>query len=392
MLRRIHDRPSYLDGSSRTATGAPPPTNSQMPQRQRQNIIHTFNNLVLISISILLMFIILSCTDKENQKSAVINGKVRIYTSVPLETVDIIKKEFEKEKPGVTLDFFRSGTGEVMKRINGEAAKGRVEADIAWVADSATAEELKEKNLLQKYVSSEVKNIIPIFIDEEGYYTGSRLLNMVVAYNTKLVKEKPKSYLDLLKPEYQGKVGIVSPEYSGASIYTVGTMLMSKGFGWEYFYKLHKNQCQIIKNNELMGEKIANGELSLGIMLDYIVRGLREEHPGSPIDYAFFDDGVVSTASPIALLRDCSNLTTAKIFIDWLLSKKGQELMSREASIVSVNMNVEVPKGMIPIKKLKIIPSNAKSIYRNTERIKTIFRDIFAGKPIAEIKANLEVQ
>ena len=169
-------------------------------------------------------------------------------------------------------------------------------------------------------------------------------------------------------------------------------MLMSKKFGWEYFYKLNTNQCQIIKNNELMGEKIASGELLLGIMLDYIVRGLREKHPGSPIDYAFFDDGVVSMASPVALLRDCSNPKASKVFIDWLLSKKGQELMRREASIVSVNMNVAVPKGMIPIKQLKIIPSNAKNIYRNTERIKTIFRDIFAGKPIEKIKVNLEVQ
>jgi hypothetical protein len=110
MLRRIHDRPSYLDGSSRTATGAPPPTNSQVPQRQWQSIIHTVYNPVLISIFIFLMVFILSCGDKENQKSALINGKVRIYTSVPLETVNIIKKEFEKEKPGITLDLLRSGT------------------------------------------------------------------------------------------------------------------------------------------------------------------------------------------------------------------------------------------------------------------------------------------
>jgi len=389
-LRRIHGRPSYLDGSSRTATGTPFPTNSQVPQRPWQNTIHS--RPVLIPTFLFLMVFMISCADRENQKSALINGKVLIYTSVPLDTVDSIKKEFEKEKPGIILDFFRSGTGEVMKKIDTEAAKGRVEADIVWVADFSTAEELKEKNLLKKYVSPEAKNIIPIFIDEEGYYTGSRLLNMVVAYNTKLVKGKPKSYLDLLKPEYNGKVGIVSPEYSGASIYTVGTMLMSKGFGWEYFYKLHNNQCQIIKNNEIMGEKIASGELALGIMLDYIVRGLREEHPGSPIDYVFFEDGIVSIASPVALLRDCSNLTTAKIFIDWLLSKKGQEFMSREAGIVSVNMNVDVPQGMIPIKQLKVIPSSAKSIYRNTERIKTIFRDIFAGKAIEKIKVNLEVQ
>lgn len=343
-----------------------------------------------IVLAILLVFLSISSCKKKEEKAPVVKEvvkkKVNLYTSVPVKIIEGIKQEFEKGNPEIELEVFRAGTLKIMKRIYQEVETGKLGADVIWISDFSSAEELKEKGLLQKYVSPEVKNIIPIFIDQEGYYTGSRLLNMVVAYNKRFVKKKPESYQELLNPKWKGKVGIVNPEVSGSSYFTIGALLQNKDFGWNYYTKMYQNQCEIVDNNRILTEKIAGGELYIGITIDFTVRKLLKESPTLPIGYAFLKDGIVAIASPIAISRDCKDIEASRIFIDWVLSKKGQGFMSKKMGIAPVRTDVDIHKGMIPLQQLKIIPSNTKKILKNKDNAIRVFKDIFSGKPIEEIK------
>ena len=344
--------------------------------------------LSLCSPSIMLIILLIavsifSCGEKK--KAPVARRKVSLYTSVPVKIIESIKLEFEKQNPEIELEVFRAGTAKTMNRVRAEAETGEVGADVIWVADFSAAEELKEKGLLRKYVSAEAENIIPIFLDSEGYYTGSRLLNIVIAYNKRFVKEKPQSYHDLLDPEWKGKVGLVNPEVSGASYYTISTLLQNKNFGWEYFTRAYQNQCEIVDNNPILAEKIAGGELYIGLTIDFTVRELWKGSPTLPIDYTFAEDGIVAIASPIAITRDCKEIEASRAFVDWVLSKNGQGFLAQKMGIAPVRTDVDVPRGMIPLQKLKIIPSNAREIYENKESNIEIFKDIFSGKSIEEI-------
>jgi len=151
--------------------------------------------VIVVILSLILFFIL------RPEWTRRVSGKIIIYTSVPLKITQEIEKEFEAKNPKIDLEILREGTNEIVKRINHEAEVGTLGSDIIWVADFSAAEELKEKGFFQQYVSREVKKIIPIFVDPEGYYTGSRLLNMVLVYNTDIIKEPLESYHDLLNPE-----------------------------------------------------------------------------------------------------------------------------------------------------------------------------------------------
>lgn len=315
-----------------------------------------------------------------------VSGCVRLYTSVPVKIIEGVKLEFEAKHPGITLEVFRAGTTKVMKRIRKEADTGKLGADVIWVADFSAAEELKQRGLLQKYVSPEAENIIPIFIDDEGYYTGSRLLSMVIAYNKRFVKEKPQSYHDLVSPRWKGKVGLVNPEVSGSSFFTIATLLQDKRFGWEYYKKLHQNQSKIVDNNPILTEKIGDGELYLGITIDFTVRKLLKGDATLPIDCVFPRDGIVLVASPIAITKDCRNPAASRMFVDWVLSRDGQEFLAKKMGITSVRADIKPPKGMPPLQQLRVIPSDARKVYRNKADVKRIFKDIFSGKRIEDIK------
>lgn len=343
-------------------------------------------NIYNVVSKIGIMLVCLSLTVVSGCGKRKLSGSIQLYTSVPVKIIEGVRLEFEVKHPGITLEIFRAGTGKVMKQIRKEAETGNLGADVIWVADFSAAEELKESGLLQKYASPEAENIIPIFLDDEGYYTGSRLLSMVIVYNKRFIKEKPQSYHDLVDPKWKGKVGLVNPEISGSSFFTIGTLLQDKRFGWEYYKKLYQNQCEIVDNNPILTEKIGGGELYLGITIDFTVRKLLKDSPTLPIDCVFSRDGIVLVASPIAITRDCRNPVASRAFVDWVLSKDGQGFLAKKMGTASVRLDIKPPVGMLPLQQLKIIPSNARKIYRNRADLKRIFKDIFSGKRIEDIR------
>lgn len=346
-------------------------------------------NICNVVSKIGIMLVCLSLIVVSGCRKGKVRGSVRLYTSVPVKIIEAVSSEFEAKHPEITLEVFREGTGKVMKRIRKEGETGNLGADVIWVADFSAAEELKKRGLLQKYASPEAENIIPIFLDDEAYYTGSRLLSMVITYNKRFVKEKPQSYHDLVDPKWKGKVGLVNPETSGSSFFTTATLLQDERFGWQYYKKLHQNECEIVSNNSILTEKIGSGELYFGITIDSTVRKLMEEAPTLPIGYVFPRDGIVLVASPIAITRDCLDPVAARVFVDWVLSQDGQGFLAQKMGTASVRLDIKPPEGMLALQQLKIIPSNAKKIYRDRADVRRIFKDIFSGKRIEDIREKI---
>lgn len=307
-----------------------------------------------------------------------VSGNVTIYTSVPTSIVEAIKLEFLKSYPKINLTIFRAGTGSIMERIYDDLDQtGQVNADVIWLADFSNAEELKTENLLQQYLSSETNKIIPIFIDQDGYYTGSRLLNMVIAYNPNFVTTPPSGYDDLINPSWKGSIGLVNPITSGSAFYAVSTLAMDDNFGWEFIEDLNNSNCEIVRTNPTLVNNISAGDLYLGITIDYTVRQMLANDPTLSVAYSYPVNGSIAVVSPIALSRDCINLETSKLFIDWVLSKKGQAFLSNNYGIAPVRTDVELPEGMIPLDKLKVIPSNPEEISQNKASTIAQFASIF---------------
>ncbi len=260
------------------------------------------------------------------QKEVKPTGTITLYTSVPTAIIEELKQEFEAENPDVHLEIYRKGTSAVVEKINEEIADGQIQADLIWVANFTVGEELKEKGVLLHYTPPEAAKIPDILKDEDGYYFAGRLLIMVVAYNTDTVTEIPTGYEDLLDKRYHGRIGHDTPETSGSILYFMGTLLQDADFGEEFFTALAENAPQIQTSTKTT-QRIADGELDMGITIDYTVRKLLKGNPGAPIDYVYPEAGVVMVPSPIAIFKDSQNIEVAKVFLRYILSKKGQTVL-----------------------------------------------------------------
>lgn len=304
-------------------------------------------------------------------------GVVNIYTSVPEDLINELASRFQQKYPQLTLKIYRAGTPEVIAKIETEARAGAVHADVAWIAETTAAEDLKEKGFLRTYNSPEASNIPANFKDPSGYYYGSRLINMVLAYNTKLVSPPPTSWKDLLSQAHKGKIGIPTPASSGSALYAVGSLVNHSDFGWKFFEDMRSNGGVQLKNNSEAVQKVATGELHLAVALDYQVRNLRDK--GSPIDYVVPAEGLVMVASPVTLLKDSPNPRGGEVFLNYVISRECQQFMAENQSVVPVRTDVNPPAGIPSLSELKAMKSDPVFIKKNKTQLVEQFTRIFTN-------------
>ena len=176
---------------------------------------------------------------------------------------------------------------------------------------------------------------------------------MIIGYNTSIASP-PVKWQDLLKPEYKGKLGFPSPLRSGAAIASVKTL--ADKFGWKYFEDFKANGGLQIKNNSTVRDMLATGELAVGVLLDYMVRGAKAK--GSPIDYVWPEEGAVFIPSPIAIFKNSRNPEAAKIFVNYVLSQEGQATMVKLGNFCPVRTDVAPPAATPTLGKIKKLPTN----------------------------------
>ncbi len=266
-------------------------------------------------------------------------GSITIYTSVPQTIIDNIKIQFEEQYPDITLDIFRAGTSKVLAKLMAEKEADNISADLLWLADFSVFENLKTFGLLLPYDSPEASSLPEEFYDPQGYYYGSRMMFLVLAYNTDLIPPErvPVSWKDLLRPEYEGQIGSSTPERSGAFMVATGAMIQHDDFGWEFFEAMRDNG-NVLDSNTGIAKKIANRELAMGFALDYTVRKMIKD--GSPIDFVYPEEGAIMTPSPIGIVNTTDNSAAAKVFLNYTLSQAGQQALA-DNGFVPLNPEVE---------------------------------------------------
>ncbi|MBQ9564744.1 MAG: ABC transporter substrate-binding protein [Synergistaceae bacterium] len=298
------------------------------------------------------------------------SGKVMLYSSMQETQLKPIKEGFEARYPGVEMDYYCSDTGNVLKRIAEEHRKGQVGADIIWLGDPLDYTTFKSKGILEKYRSPEAAGIDARFSDPDGYFTGARIVNVGIAYNSDLVTpdEAPKSWKALLDPKWKDGIVITDPALAGTAKYFVTAFLASPSYGPDYFKQLHANGCTIEYGTTATHGQIATGGYKVGIALDYVSRGLRAQ--GFPVGFVYPAQDLVSIASPIGLVKGCANPENGKLLYDFILSEEGQAILTANHLISVRSLGMEaIARSALPV--------NLENLAKNVDSTISVFDAIF---------------
>src|SRR4029453_18759072 len=158
------------------------------------------------------------------------SGRLMVYTSQPSDQMAKVVEAFQKAHPGVRVELFRSGTTEVMNKLQAEFAAGPPQADVVLIADAVAMTQLKNDGRLMSYSDAPAGKVPAALIDAERTYFGTKLITTGIVINTNLVKTPPRSWNDLLPAAAAGKTILPHPLYSGAAVIHIGSMVQQGAF------------------------------------------------------------------------------------------------------------------------------------------------------------------
>ncbi len=299
-------------------------------------------------------------------------GTLTIYTSQVQADIDMLKAAFNKAYPKITVTVYRDGTEKVLAKLRAEADAKSVQADVLFISDAPTMENLKADKLIQGYKSVNTGPIPREFVEPEGYYTGTKIINTAIAVNTTAKLPPPAAWKDLIKPDYKGKIVTPSPAYSGAAALNYTVFLNTMGYGADFLKGLKANNLAVVMANGDALNKVISGELPVGIVTDNQVRVAKAK--GSPIDLIYPTDGAIPLTEPIAVVAGTKNPDTAKAFVDYVLSPDGQTLVVSQ-NYLPILPNIMGPMG-VPM-NVKEFPVDAKAVAAQLADGKKQFADIF---------------
>jgi iron(III) transport system substrate-binding protein len=303
-------------------------------------------------------------------------GRVVFYTSIELRLAERVGKEFEARYPGIAVQVERSGAERIFQRVAQEEESKVHAADVVESSDVGHALAWKRAGLLAPFVPADVVRWPADARDPDGCFAADRATLSVIGYNTRLVKaeDAPKSFADLLEPKWAGKIVKAHPGYSGTIM--TATFEQSRALGWEYFDRLARQKVMQVQSATDPPRKLALGERP--VMADgseYVMFDLQAS--GNPVAIIYPAEGTPLVVGSAAVMKSAPHPNAARLFISFVFSRDGQQLMSDAGGLRSFHPEVKEKPGRTPLSAIKLLKADPLEQERANEDVKRKYAEYF---------------
>lgn len=294
-------------------------------------------------------------------------GRLMWYTAMSSRDAQPLLDAFMKEYPFLKASLLDITSSRIINRINTETLAGK------WLFDVAAANNLPViSDKLLPYLSPEAASFTKDFRGSENRWIGYDHNYYVLAYNTRMVEEKdlPRDYEDLLHPRWKGKIMMDPGDYGW---YGALVAVWGRNKADHYMKNLARQDIQWRRGHTLLLQLIAAGEAPLGIPYANAVERMKKE--GAPVDWVNTFKPIVTGLNYIGIGAKSPNRNTARLFVDFILSQKGQEIFRDRGRLPARNdVKPLFPKADPAKLNLVQIPGEVHSNLRDYgQQFRTIF-------------------
>ena len=274
-------------------------------------------------------------------------GKVVVYSTTDTAAAGFLVKDFQVLYPGISVEYNDMNSTEVYNRFISEKAAGAGSADVLWSSAMDLQIKLVNDGGALAYPSPEIAGL-PAWAVWKNEAFGTTYEPLAIVYNKRLLTgdEIPQSHADLLRvfttktDKLKGKVTTYDIEKSG-----VGFMLITQDSKynpqfWDMVKALGVVGPRVQSSAGTMMERISSGENLLGFNIFNSYAALRAKKDPSigivlPKDYALVMSRVMFVS------KTAKNPNAAKLWVDYILSKRGQTIIANQAELGSIRSDVE---------------------------------------------------
>jgi iron(III) transport system substrate-binding protein len=186
-------------------------------------------------------------------------GKIVLYTANFLDTEQAVSKRFGERFPGIQIEIVRAPTGQLITRIKTEAAANRIIADVIDISDRVQARGMLD--LFAPYAPPNAADYPDIARTADRLWPRSGNA-WTITYNSALVTDPPKSWADLVKPEF-GKLRLGQTVIASGGAPFNRAMFERKMFGEDYWTKQAALKPALFPSQAPMVDAMIRGEIAI---------------------------------------------------------------------------------------------------------------------------------
>ncbi len=296
-------------------------------------------------------------------------GQVIFYSSMTAADGKALATAFEK-KYGIRVTHWRSSSERIVSRAVSEARARRYEVD-AFEGSANRLEMLRRENLLEDFHTPMLRDLVPAaFPRGHRQYVATRFAFFVMGYNTNLIRpeELPATYEELLHPRWTGRITIESTDVQW---FAAVVKAMGEDKGLAYFRKLAALKPMLRHSHILTAKLVAAGEVPFFLnAFNNNMETLKLQ--GAPVDWKPLQPAF-GQAAAIGVARHAPRPHAALLFVEFVLSKEGQEIV-KAANRVPSSKLVDSP-----LNKFKHEIIDSELALDEHEKWSSRFANIFLG-------------
>jgi iron(III) transport system substrate-binding protein len=278
---------------------------------------------------------------KELVEKAKAEGSLTVYTAFSQQSEEYIAEAFT-EATGVDVNVVYLTTDALVTRLQTESKGGQYTADVTNLGDPSNLSSLSKGGDLATYTPPASFHLPASAKQEGGQYWAFTQSPMTIAYNTAEVSESevPKSWEDIFKPEWKGKIG-TSPLGAGGIELAMYQFLRNE-ISPESWEKLAAQDPSIQDTMTSTASAIESGSSPIGLVAP---SGLNEAlEQGAQVSFVAEPEGGLPL-SPIftAEVAHAPHPEAAQLYLDFLFSKAGQSVLAEKIGDYGIRSDVPPP-------------------------------------------------
>ena len=245
---------------------------------------------------------------------------------------DAVIEAFNQRYPGITIVYNDIGSSALVSAL--DANRDRPTLDVAYYFGLA-AVDAAGRGLLTPFKPVGSDKLAPSLRDPQGLWTAIHTFPVAFLVNRKLVKNPPKSWADLKKPDYRGMIVYQDPTVTAEGLITV--LAANAGLGGsldtvrpalDYFAELHKSGNIRAMVTDPPYVPLLRGQVAIWIAFEAVGARARHVDGMEDIETVLPSDGTAAASYAMSLVKGARDENAAKLWMNFLLGDTAQRLFA----------------------------------------------------------------
>jgi iron(III) transport system substrate-binding protein len=281
-------------------------------------------------------------------------GAFVLYSTDPEAGQAKLLASFSKAFPKITTNYVRLQAGALYAKVLSERQAKSYLVDVIQISDMGMILDFQRRGGFTQYISPEMAAFRPEFKSApEGFWTWGSVIMAGLSYNPNDVSaaEAPKTWEDLLDPKWKDAINV---KVSNSGLQHGVWYMLKPILGMDYFKKFAAQKPRAFDSYVQQYGRLVDGQ-------DKVIMGaqysgyLEFKAKGAPLAFVFPQTGVPTVSETYGIVADGPHPNAAQLFMDWFLSRVGQQALSEALLLHSPRDDVPPPAGGMPLKDMKLL-------------------------------------